>query len=161
MSTVNLILLTHLHPSIVIEIGVGLDCLSVLYNLQSNKTIFLISQYIHKVVREIYLIKDKQNIAFRPEKIKAHQDKVELFQELDWLKQLNVLYDERAKDLIQSEEREFVEWLFHLSSPYIVVKHLSQVLSKKVQVKLYIDKVKSFLYLKDKLKIALKFEKIS
>ena len=64
------------------------------------------------------------------------------------------------KDLIQSEEREFIEWSFYLSSPYIAVKHLPQVLSKKVQVKLHINKVKSFSYLKEKLKITLKFEKI-
>ena len=59
ISTVDLILLIYPYPSIAIEIGVGSDCLLELHNLWSNKTIFLMSQYMHQVVKEIYLIKDK------------------------------------------------------------------------------------------------------
>ena len=73
---------------------------------------------------------------------------------------MNILCDERAKELIQSEEREFVEWPITLSSPYTIMKNLSQVLSERAQIKFYIKKVKSSSCLTDKLKISIKFEKI-
>jgi len=36
-----------------------------------------------------------------------------------------MLYDKREKKLIQSKEREFIEWQFALSSPYTIVKNSS------------------------------------
>ena len=94
-------------------------------------------------------------------KIKVHQDDIKPFDQLEWLKQSNILHNNRAKELIQIEKKDIVEWLFYLSFPCISTKYSSQIPSKKGQIKLHINKMKASSYLTNKLKILIKFEEIN
>ena len=64
-------------------------------------------------------------------KIQAHEDEKKALSELTWFEYLNVKCDERAKYLIQSEERDFVPFPFDLSSPYLTLKESKLVLNSK------------------------------
>ena len=82
MEAIDYILSTHPHPSKSFVVEIESDYLSVLKVLWNNKQIFSSSQYLHQIVREIYLLKMKWKIEFQPFKIEAHQDNLKEFNEL-------------------------------------------------------------------------------
>ena len=93
-------------------------------------------------------------------KIKAHQEEIKRREDLTLLEELNIQYDLRVKILIDNETREVVPFPFSLSSPFISLIFIQQILNNKEDVLLHILIAEAKDYLHKKLRISLKLNQI-
>ena len=80
------------------------------------------STKLHPIIRELFLLKSKRLNYLKFVKVEVHQDNIKSFEQLSFLKQLNVKCDSREKSLmLNALEDEVIPFPLKLSSHCVVI----------------------------------------